>query len=102
MTSASATPSASAFLPGRARHEGSDPGQWSGSSDSRGVRGWCRHPTAVAMFQQALLMIHSMRLMYAPLDKIEWLLNGIYNRPLPTPGEAIVLQYNLGKGTPKR
>lgn len=39
-----------------------------------------------------------MRLVHAPIDKIEWALSGVYNRPLPTPNETITLNYPLPKG----
>jgi hypothetical protein len=50
------------------------------------------------MFQQVLQLLHSMKLMVAPIDKIEWLLEGIYNRPLPSPGETLSLRYPVSKG----
>jgi hypothetical protein len=50
------------------------------------------------MFQQLLHLVHAMRLVHAPIDKIEWALSGVYNRPLPTPNETITLNYPLPKG----
>ena len=50
------------------------------------------------MFQQVLQQIHSMRVMFAPIDKIEWVLNGIYNRAIPAPGECIALQDRVNAG----
>lgn len=57
-----------------------------------------RHAHALPMFQQVLLFIHSMRLVLAPIDRIEWALSGLYNRALPSPNEAVVLKQPLPKG----
>lgn len=61
-----------------------------------------RYPNATPMFQQVLQQVHAMRLMFAPIDKIEWVLNGVYNRAIPSPGESIALQYRVNPGKQQR
>ncbi len=52
-----------------------------------------KHPQAAPLFQQALQQVHALRLVYAPIDRIEWLLGGLHDRPaLPVPGETLALK----------
>ncbi len=51
-----------------------------------------RHPQAQPLFQQVLQQVHSLRLMFAPIGRIEALLGELYNRPLPSAGETILLK----------
>ena len=51
-----------------------------------------RYPQAQSMFQQVLQQVHALRLMYAPIARIESLLGELYHRSLPSPGETLMLK----------
>jgi len=51
-----------------------------------------RCPQAQSMFRQVLQQVHALRLMFAPIARIESLLSDLYHRSLPSPGETLMLK----------
>eukprot|EP00624_Nannochloropsis_granulata_P004439 evm.model.NODE_31977_length_99932_cov_29.870142.20 len=51
-----------------------------------------RYPQAQSMFRQVLQQVHALRLMFAPIARIESLLGDLYHRSLPSPGETLMLK----------